>query len=155
MIKSEAIQVFAASSRLTTAAQGYKASIVARTLNREIIFIGDSTDQETDLDGGDSAEVGGQLIDQVYAKGTPTELPIDAVDQGLDTFRVDGDESGRLDAGDRIDITGSTGNDGSYIISSVAFNGSKTTLGVEEEIPDANNDGVLAVADKVSIFREG
>jgi hypothetical protein len=67
---------------------------------------------------------------------------ITAVSQANDTFTVAADLSGVLTQGTRFRVSGSTGNDGVYIVVSTSGAG-PTVITVVEEIPNAVADGLL------------
>lgn len=67
---------------------------------------------------------------------------ITAVNQGTDVFTIDGDHTSEIEAGDRVTVRGSTGNDGGYTVVSVALNGSDTDVEVAL-IAHATADGVM------------
>lgn len=73
---------------------------------------------------------------------TYEESSITGVDTGTDTITIDGDHTGDLASGDDIRISGSTGNDGAYTVSSVSLNGSDTDITVNETIGDGTADGI-------------
>jgi hypothetical protein len=76
---------------------------------------------------------------------------IDAVDQGDDTFTVNGaDYTDSLVANTIIAVDGSTGNDGIYHVVSSALDGSDTVITVAEEIPDATADGNVLLPVEIS-----
>ena len=133
---------------------GLKAHIVVHSANRNAVFIGGSGRQDLEMVTGLDITVAGRLAFQVFAKGTPAQFTITAVDQALDLFTVAGDQTGEMVIGDKIKVSGSTGNDGDYIIASLQFSGGNTIIGVAEEIPDATIDGQIAHADKVSVLVE-
>jgi len=67
-----------------------------------------------------------------------------AVDTSADTVEVSGDKTSELSAPDKIEITGSTGNDGIYTVTNVAYDvnaNGNTTITVSESIGDSTADG--------------
>ena len=147
-------QLEAAAERIAPENTGSAATITAFTNNRESIFIGDSAAQSQELGPGDSIGVAGQSLPGVYGHGTPTVYDITDVIQGSKTFKFLGDSTDLFLAGDSIEITGSTGNDGTYTVASSSFATGKTSVVVEEVIPDATADGDILHGDKLAIFLE-
>ena len=72
---------------------------------------------------------------------------ITAVDTTAGTFGVDADISNKLAVGDSIEVVGSTGNDGTYTVSSVTYSDPTTTITVEETVADATADGEVVLVD--------
>lgn len=66
---------------------------------------------------------------------------ITAVDQGTKKFSFATDQAARFTASDRIEIAGSTGNDGYYTVASATYNAPNTEVIVDEAIPDPTADG--------------
>ncbi|MGH7533999.1 MAG: hypothetical protein ACREMG_00290, partial [Gemmatimonadales bacterium] len=71
--------------------------------------------------------------------------PITVVNQGTKTFTVAGDQTAHVLAGQRVDVTGSTGNDGTYAVVSVALFSGDTRIVVASAIPNSTADGTLHV----------
>ena len=71
--------------------------------------------------------------------------PVTGVSTGSDTFTIAGDHTGEFAADDNLKIVGSTGNDGSYTVSSSSFAAGDTTIIVNETIPDSTPDGDVIV----------
>ena len=69
--------------------------------------------------------------------------PITSVDQVNKEFTLSGEWSEFFNEGDEIDITGSTGNDGTYTIVEAEQLSGITTITVEEAIPSAVADGLI------------
>lgn len=57
------------------------------------------------------------------------------IDLNNNTFKVADNLTGKLFAGDPVEITGSKSNDGSYTVFAIDFSGGKTKIVVEEPIP--------------------
>jgi hypothetical protein len=73
-------------------------------------------------------------------------LAIVAVNTGTEVFEVVGDITTELVATDTFTVTGSTGNDGTYTVSSITFNSPNTEITVNEDITDATVDGNINYA---------
>jgi len=74
------------------------------------------------------------------------EWTIVAVDTTGDTVTVDGDVTSEVSAPDQIQITGSTGNDGIYTVTNVAYDvnaNGNTTITVSGNIGDSTADGTV------------
>lgn len=69
------------------------------------------------------------------------------VDQGDDYFVVSGDKEFYFPATKTFSVVDSTGNDGTYTVTSSSYNGvdERTTIYVDEEIPDSESDGDIVV----------
>lgn len=70
-----------------------------------------------------------------------TDYAITVVDQGTDTFTIAGDHTAEFPTGSIIRVTGSTGNDGEYVVDTSVLDTGNTEITVEEEIPNATADG--------------
>jgi len=68
---------------------------------------------------------------------------ITGVDQASKALTVAGDCTSEWAAGERLRITGSTGNDSAYSVVSATLDGSDTDIVVGEALPDATVDGQL------------
>jgi hypothetical protein len=71
------------------------------------------------------------------------------VDTSGEVFRISGDQTGRLQVGETIEVSGSTGNDGTYTIDALNYDGTndETDITVKEDVTDGTVDGdVLHVA---------
>lgn len=154
MIVDIVTQVVAAAARIAPEQAGSNAGISAFMNNREPIFIGGSSAQNTELEAGDHVRVAGQSLPGVYAKGTPTAYAITDVIQGSKTFKFLLDATEYFLTGDTIEVTGSTGNDGTYTVASSSFGAGKTSVVVNEAIPNATADGNILHGDKLAIFVE-
>lgn len=66
-----------------------------------------------------------------------------AVDTANNVVEISGDQTGSLNAGDSIEISGSTGNDGVYTIDSLTYNSTSdnTEITTSESIEDSTADG--------------
>lgn len=73
------------------------------------------------------------------------QFAITGADTGNDEFRISGDHTLVFNLVSSITVSGSTGNDGSYTISSVSYNGSpdETIVAVVGAVPSGVADGVL------------
>lgn len=147
-------QVVAAAARIAPENVGSRASVGAFLNNRESIFIGDAAAQSTELEAGDNITIAGQSLNGIYASGTPTVYDITDVIQGSKTFKFLLDSSEFFLPGDSIEVAGSTGNDGTYTVASSSFGAGKTSVIVEEAIPDSTADGDILHGDKLAIFLE-
>jgi hypothetical protein len=68
---------------------------------------------------------------------------ITAIDQGTKTITVIGDHTTTMGTGETLQISGSTGNDGSYTSTGATLSGGNTEVVVSEAIPDGTADGTL------------
>lgn len=68
---------------------------------------------------------------------------INSVDTTNETVTVNGDITNYLGTGEGFEIVGSTGNDGSFTVSSISYdsNNDETTITVNEDITDSTADG--------------
>lgn len=73
------------------------------------------------------------------------DLPITALNQGTPSFTVAGDHTDVLTPASTFDVSGSTGNDGTYTVVGSAFGAGSTVVTVVEAIPDATVDGTIVV----------
>ncbi|MGB8192146.1 MAG: S8 family serine peptidase [Chitinophagaceae bacterium] len=78
-----------------------------------------------------------------YAAG----FGITALNQAGKTFTVAGDVSLQVVPGDTITVSGSTGNNGSYTVQSIAV-AAATTITVTQAIPNATADGIIVPMNK-------
>ncbi len=147
-------QVVAAAARIAPENVGSGCTISAFVNNRASVFVGDDAAQSTELEPGDSIGIAGQSLPTVYASGTPEVYDITDVLQGPKTFKFLGDATAYFLAGDSIEVTGSTGNDGTYTVASSLFSTGKTSVIVEEAIPDSTADGDILHGDKLAILLE-
>lgn len=147
-------QVIAVAARVAPEQVGSSIKVSAFLNSRESIFIGDDSAQSTELEAGDGVAIAGQSLPTLYARGTPSVYDITDVIQGAKTFKFLTDASEYFLAGDRIDVVGSTGNDGSYTVASSLFATGKTSVIVEEAIPDSTADGDILHGDKLAILVE-
>ena len=85
----------------------------------------------------DGAIASSPLVDDIV------NYAITGVDQGTRTFTVAGDQTADIPAGRVIEVTGSTGNDGDYVVESATENGGNTDIVVVQAIPDATVDGSI------------
>lgn len=133
----------------------YKVTLIAKLDNANTVLVGNTNKQRTELDAGDSMDVPGDALGDIYLKGTPPGWLITDVIQGSKQFKFLGAQTVRILVGDAISVVGSTGNDGFYTVAAVSFGGGKTTVQVNETIPDATSDGSLFHADKIILFARG
>lgn len=72
-------------------------------------------------------------------------FPIATADVGANEFRLVGDQTDHLGVGDAFDIDGSTGNDGSYTIAAITYDGgtSRTIITPSPAVADDTDDGDL------------
>lgn len=84
-----------------------------------------------------------QRIQASWTTDPDTSIAIASVNQTSDFFGIAGDVSSDIMVGSFIEVTGSTGNDGTYVVESVAFNTPNTEITVTIEIPNATVDGNL------------
>lgn len=154
MIVNIVKQLEAASERVAPEDVGSQATITAFLNNRESIFIGDENGQDSELEAGDGIQVAGQSLPGIYAHGTPTVYDLTDAIPGSKTFKFLLNSSEFFIAGDTIEIVGSTANDGTYTVASASFGAGKTSVVVNETIPDATGDGDLLHGDKLAILLE-
>lgn len=83
---------------------------------------------------------------QALAAFVNSRYPIVSVDTVAEKVVVGRDLTGMLAPADTFDIVGSTGNDGTYTISTIIFNGESTEIVVTGDITDATADGDAEVA---------
>lgn len=67
------------------------------------------------------------------------------------TITVTGDITSHLTAGCIIEVTGSTGNDGMYVVASSSFGGGNTSIVVEENVASAVADGNVVYGTKTVV----
>ena len=72
-----------------------------------------------------------------------TAYAITAVSTSLRRFTIAGNQTANFSAGETIRVTGSTGNNGIYTISSVTFSSPNTWIVVNETVPSATVDGSI------------
>jgi hypothetical protein len=152
---NEVTQAELIASKISTTPGTYSVTVSAKLDNNQLVKMGNSSGQDTELDAGDSIDVPGDALGDIYVKGTPTGFDITDVIQGSKLFKFLGDQSDRIVAGDKISIVGSTGNDGFYTVVDATFATGKTTVEVSEAIPNATADGDLFHADKIILFARG
>lgn len=85
-----------------------------------------------------------EAVKRTTLKGT-ADVNITAVNQGTKTFTIAGDYSKKIQVGDEVTVSGSTGNDGDYTAVSATFSSPNTDVVVEEAIPDGTADGTMNV----------
>lgn len=66
-----------------------------------------------------------------------------AVDTTNNVVSVSGDHTSVLSSEDSFDIIGSTGNDGTYTVSSISYDGTNTNITTNESISDSTADGSI------------
>ncbi len=74
-----------------------------------------------------------------------TAYAVAGVSTSAKTFTVAGDARAFVAPGDRIAVTGSTGNNGTYTVSSVSYAPNSTTITVEVAPANATPDGSIAL----------
>lgn len=141
--------------KVSTTGGMYSVTLSAKHDNSAMVRVGNGSNQDTELEGGDAMDVPGDALGDVYVRGTPPGWTITDVIQGSKEFKFLGDQTERILVGDNISVVGSTGNDGFYSVAAVSFGGGKTTVQVNETIPDATADGTLYHADKIILFARG
>ena len=80
----------------------------------------------------------------IYEAAGNTAYTIQNADRTTETITLNsshGDVRGVFAAGNIFSVVGSTGNDGTYVVSSVAFTSSKTVITVTGDITDTTGDG--------------
>lgn len=78
-----------------------------------------------------------------FTYGIKVDKPITAVNTGAKRFTIAGDWVTEISASTSIVVVRSTGNDGTYTISTVTLNGSNTEIVVTEVVPNATADGSI------------
>jgi len=65
------------------------------------------------------------------------------VDTSNEIFRISGDETARFSVGDTFEVSGSTGNDGTYTVSALNYDSGndETDITVQEDVTDSTADG--------------
>lgn len=142
-------------SKVSLTGGTYSVILSAFLSNAQTVNVGNSSGQHTELEAGDVMHVPGDSLSATYVKGIPSGWNITDVIQGSKQFKFLLNQTERILVEDSISIVGSTGNDGFYTVAAVSFGGGKTTVTVEEVIPDATSDGELFHADKVALFAKG
>jgi len=74
-----------------------------------------------------------------------------SVDTENNAFIVAGDLITCLFVGDNVKISGSESNDGEYTVFAIKFEGAETILSLKEQIPAADNSGILAYSKSFEI----
>ncbi len=82
-------------------------------------------------------------------KITTTGYAVTAVDTSSETLGFTGDLTGIFDDNENFMIAGSTGNDGTWTVSSTSFSSPTTTVTVTGDLTDATVDGSAIVVDGV------
>lgn len=154
-IFNEVVQAELIAAPVSTTPGTYKVTLTAQLNNTNIILIGNGTAQNTELESGDSMDVPGDALEAIELHGTPPGWGITDVIQGSKQFKFLLNQTERILVGDTISVVGSTGNDGFYTVAAVSFGAGKTTVQVDETIPDATSDGDLFHADKLILFARG
>ncbi len=153
-IVNEVKQAELIASKVSLTGGTYSVTLSAKHDNAAMVYIGNSTAQNTHLEDGDAFDVPGDALSAVYVRGTPPGWGVTDVSVP-DKFMFLGDQTARILIGDKISIVGSTGNDGFYTVTGTAFGAAKTTVDVAETIPSAVADGTLYHADKIILFARG
>ena len=81
-----------------------------------------------------------------------TDFAIIGVNQANDTFTIDDDFTDAFPDVERFVVSGSTGNDGTYIVESVALVSGDTVITVVEEITSATADGDIVQNESPNAF---
>jgi len=110
-------------------------------------------DDEPDTGSSSERDITGALYNGASdsGKSKDKELSINqsfsivGVDTGSEFFSVSGDQTSYMQSGDNLRVTGSTGNDGDYTVSSVSYdsNNDETDITVNEDVTDSTADGNL------------
>jgi len=80
---------------------------------------------------------------ETFTTDPDTSSAIVAVDTTNDTFSIAGDKTSSLQDGGMIEVTGSTGNDGMWVIESSVFSTPNTVITVTGDVTDSTADGNL------------
>jgi len=75
----------------------------------------------------------------------PLKYGITAVNTGTETFTIAGDSRAVFPATTTFTVTNSTGNNGTWTVSSVALTGGNTVITVTGNITNATADGIINV----------
>lgn len=127
-------------------------TVVHTTTVTGVTFVGPDTEIDVDDDGGVTPGI--TILENVERgiqdeDGGAFEDAYEIVGfTGPATFRVDGDASaefvgGGTGAGELIEVTGSTGDDGVYRVTGVSFGAGETSLAVTPVPPSGSGDGQL------------
>lgn len=111
------------------------------TTGQQGVLSGATTDRKTAVTLGASGTY--ETIQAIWETDPNTSTAIAAVDTGNDTVSIAGDVTGTIEDGSFIEITGSTGNDGIYVVESTTFSSPNTVITVTGDITDATADGNL------------
>lgn len=104
-----------------------------------------------ELASGDADDGPDTFYWEVKAELTKS-LSITAVSTGSETMTVSGDQRKWFMVGQTITVSGSTGNDGDYVISKIAYS-TNTTITVTGDITDATVDGTVDVDLSIQLAR--
>lgn len=118
-------------------------------------FVGDTFS----IDGGLGAPATGAVLTITPSRFTAaitgiaieTSNPVTAVVQGAKTFAVSGDVTATAIAPVQFNVTGSTGNDGTYTVVSAVFGAAHTVVTVAEAIPSAIADGNIIISGVITV----
>ena len=72
---------------------------------------------------------------------------ITGVSTGNDTFTISGNQLDDFLPGVEFEVTGSTGNDGTWTVESISYDGTDTTITAEEDISNSTADGNIELGD--------
>jgi len=87
----------------------------------------------------------GGTVDTIVSNEQSSSFRIQDVDTTNDIFTVAGDQTDNLVVNQAIEVTQSTGNDGTYIINNLSYNSTdnQTDITVDENVSDPTSDGVI------------
>jgi len=100
---------------------------------------GATTDRQTAITLGAAATY--EEVQGMWLTDPNTSTAVAAVDTGSDTVAIAGDLTAIIADNSFIEITGSTGNDGTYVVASTTFPSPNTDITVAGDITDATVDG--------------
>jgi len=100
---------------------------------------GATTDRQTAITLGAAATY--EEVQGMWLTDPNTSTAVAAVDTGSDTVAIAGDLTAIIVDNSFIEITGSTGNDGTYVVASTTFSSPNTDITVAGDITDATVDG--------------
>lgn len=102
------------------------------------------------LNVGAHGTSGGSTPDFAGSAGGPvpdnqTSLAITAVDQGAGTITIAGDHRAIFPTGSPFSVSGSSGNDGDYVVAGVSFGSGNTVIDTGNSLNDGTADGDVLV----------
>lgn len=131
-------------------------SMINTTMNRELIGIGESSPfsiigsfenysylpNDSGLpDAPDEYNTTGVQYAAIVREEQTGSLSITGVDTSAETFTISGDHRGVFAIGNTFTVSGSSGNDGSWIVSNIVYSGGNTEITVTGDITDSTADG--------------